>query len=83
VAAIAATASGLVFTGELTGDFLALDAGTGKVLYRFDTGGPVGAGVVSYGLRGKQYVAVMSGRPTHFPIGRDPGAATVLVFGLP
>jgi alcohol dehydrogenase (cytochrome c) len=83
VAAIAATASGLVFTGELTGDFLALDARTGKVLYRFDAGGPIGAGVVSYGVGGKQYVAVMSGRPSYLPIGRDPGAATVLVFGLP
>jgi alcohol dehydrogenase (cytochrome c) len=83
VAAIATTAGSLVFTGELTGDFLALDARTGDVLYRFNTGGPVGAGVISYAVGGKQYVAVLSGRPSRFATGREPGAATVLVFGLP
>jgi alcohol dehydrogenase (cytochrome c) len=83
VAAIAATAGDLVFTGELTGDFIALDAHIGEVLYRFNTGGPIGAGVISYAVEGKQYVAVMSGRPSRFGVGRDPGAPTVVVFGLP
>jgi len=83
VAAVAATAGDLVFTGELTGDFIALDAQTGAVLYRFNTGGPVGAGVASYAVDGKQFVAVMSGRPSRFSAGRDPGSPTVLVFGLP
>jgi alcohol dehydrogenase (cytochrome c) len=83
IAGIVATAGDLVFTGELTGDLLALDARTGEVLYRFNTGGPIGGGVVSYSVDGTQYVAVMSGRPSRFSIGRDPGAPTVLVFGLP
>ncbi len=83
VAALVATAGDLVFTGELSGDLIALDARTGEPLYRFNTGGPIGAGVVSYAVAGVQYVAVMSGRPSRFAVGRDPGAATVLVFVLP
>ena len=82
IAGIAATAGDVVFSGELTGDFIALDAKTGKVLYRFNTGGPVGGGVVTYAVDRKQYVAVMSGQPSRFSVGRDPGAATVLVFAI-
>jgi alcohol dehydrogenase (cytochrome c) len=83
IAGIAATAGDLLFTGELTGDFIVLDARTGAVLYRFNTGGPIGGGVISYAVGRTQYVAVMSGRPSRFSVGRDPGAPTVLVFGLP
>ena len=32
-----ATGGGLVFTGKLTGEFLALDADTGKTLRQFQT----------------------------------------------
>jgi len=58
-------------------------ASRSAVLYRFNTGGPIGGGVISYAVDRKQYVAVMSGRPSRFAVGRDPGAPTVLVFGLP
>jgi hypothetical protein len=37
-----ATKGNVVRTGELIGDFLALDARDGKVLYRFYTGGRIG-----------------------------------------
>jgi alcohol dehydrogenase (cytochrome c) len=37
----------LIFTGELTGDLLALDARSGKVLLRRELGGPAGGGVVT------------------------------------
>ena len=39
LAAVTATAGDLMFTGELTGDFLALDARNGNVVYRFNGGG--------------------------------------------
>ena len=48
VAAVTTTAGNLVLTGELTGDFDVFDARNGDVLYRFNTGGPVGGGVVTY-----------------------------------
>lgn len=83
VGAVTATAGGLVFTGELTGDFIALDAQSGDVRYRFNTGGPIGGGVVSYAVGGKQYVAVMSGKPSGFWVDQHAGSATVLVLALP
>ncbi|MEJ2504544.1 MAG: PQQ-binding-like beta-propeller repeat protein [Gemmatimonadota bacterium] len=83
VGAVTTTAGGLVFAGELTGDFLALSAETGDVLYRFQTGGPIGGGIVSYGVAGRQYVAVASGRPSGFWWGDNPGSGTIVVFSLP
>lgn len=82
VAAVTATKGNVIFTGELNGDFLALDARNGKVLYRFDTGGPVGGGVVTYERGGRQYVAVMSGNPSGFWVREFPGAPTVVLFAL-
>jgi len=83
VAAVTTTAGGLVLTGELTGDFLVFEAASGRELYRFNTGGPIGGGVVSYEVRGKQYIAVMSGRPSPFWTGAHAGSPTAFVFALP
>jgi alcohol dehydrogenase (cytochrome c) len=83
VSAVTTTAGGLVLTGELTGDFLVLDAASGKELYRFNTGGPIGGGVVSYEVKAKQYVAVMSGGPSPFWSGPHPGSPTAFVFAIP
>jgi glucose dehydrogenase len=56
-----ATASGLVFAGDMDGDFIAFDAKTGKELWRY----PMGAGVctppITYRIKGVQYVAVGAG----------------------
>ncbi len=60
-AGVLATAGGLVFTGEKEGYFEAFDARTGKLLYRFQTGGIINSPPVSYSLNGKQYVAVTAG----------------------
>jgi len=94
VAAVTATAGDVLFTGELTGDFLALDARSGDVLYRFNTGGPMGGGIVTYAVAGKQYVAAASGSPSNFwvetpagsldaPAGKGSGAPTIVVFTVP
>ena len=83
VAAAVTTAGNLLFTGELTGDFLAFDARDGRELYRFNTGGPMGGGVVTYEVRGKQYVAAASGSPSAFWTDANPGAPTIVVFALP
>ena len=81
---VTATAGGVVFVGELTGDLVALHGETGEVLSRFQTGGPIGAGVISYSVDGRQYVAVASGDPSilNWRLEHD-GAPTVLVFALP
>ncbi|HET6656159.1 MAG TPA: PQQ-binding-like beta-propeller repeat protein [Gammaproteobacteria bacterium] len=82
-AGITATAGGLVFTANLAGQFMALDARTGAVLWRRNTGQPIGGGVISYGVDGKQYVAVASGMnsPTSWQLSSSP--AKIVVFALP
>jgi hypothetical protein len=78
VAGVTATSGGVVFTGDLNNDFLALDAKTGDVLYRFNTGGSIGGGVITYALDGKQYVAATSGSVSAFFGGS--GLPAVVVF---
>ena len=82
VAAVTATAGGLILAGELTGDFMALDAASGAVQYRFNTGGPIGAGIVTYEVGARQYIAVASGRPSRLWIEEHSGNPTVTVFAL-
>jgi alcohol dehydrogenase (cytochrome c) len=82
LAAVTTTSANLIFTGELLGDFMALDAKTGEVLYRFNTGGRLNGGVITYSINGKQYVAVASGAANGF-WAVPPGSATIIVFALP
>src|SRR5215831_1860606 len=60
-AGVLATGGGIVFTGKLTGEFLALDEDTGKTLWQFKTGSSVNATAITYLHNGKQYVTVASG----------------------
>jgi alcohol dehydrogenase (cytochrome c) len=83
LSALTTTKGNVIFTGELAGDFLALDARDGKVLYQFNTGGAIGGGVVTYEEGGKQYVGVMSGRPSPFWGSETTGVPTVFLFALP
>jgi alcohol dehydrogenase (cytochrome c) len=70
--------------GELTGDLVAFNAENGDELYRFFTGGPIGGGVVTYTVDGKQYVAVASGDPSTLNWRlEDAGAPTVVILALP
>ena len=82
LAAVTTTAAGLVFTGELEGDFLVLDALDGRVLYRFPTGGRLNGGIATFERDGRQFVAVASGNATGF-WRVPPAASTIIVFGLP
>jgi alcohol dehydrogenase (cytochrome c) len=81
-AAMTPTAGDVVFTGDGLGYFLAMDQKTGKILYKFMTGGYVAGGISSYAVDGKQYIAVASGNQSRGMPGSY-GAATMLVFGLP
>ncbi|MGQ0733844.1 MAG: hypothetical protein ACT4QD_09335 [Acidobacteriota bacterium] len=51
--------------------------------YRFNTGGPMGGGVMTYAAGGRQYVAVASGSPSNFWTLAHPGSPTIIVFALP
>lgn len=61
------TAGNLVFWGDLHGDFRALDAKTGKELFKKNLGSGIGAGPITYSVNGKQYVAVVVGRTASIP----------------
>ncbi len=58
---VLSTAGGVVFVGAHEGDFFALDDATGKLLWRFPTGGRIFANPVSYTSGGRQQVAIASG----------------------
>ncbi|KPJ79413.1 MAG: hypothetical protein AMJ58_12085 [Gammaproteobacteria bacterium SG8_30] len=81
VGAVTATGGGLLFAAETAGDLLAFDATTGEELYRFNTGGSMTAGLVTYAVKGRQFVAAASGKGSFWLGGR--GAPTIVVFALP
>jgi alcohol dehydrogenase (cytochrome c) len=65
------TAGNLLFVGDRDGYFIAFNATTGKVLWKFQTGGQsISAGAVTYRFRGKQYIAVAAG-------------SSIMAFALP
>jgi alcohol dehydrogenase (cytochrome c) len=55
------TAAGLVFFGDDTGSFEAVDAQSGKPLWHFNTGQDMSASPMTYAIGGKQYVAIAAG----------------------
>jgi alcohol dehydrogenase (cytochrome c) len=59
--AMLATGGGLLFTGKETGEFIAVDADTGKIVWQFQTGSGINAIPVTYTHQGRQYVTVLSG----------------------
>jgi alcohol dehydrogenase (cytochrome c) len=60
-AGVLTTASDLLFSGGREGYFFALDARSGKPLWKAALGGGIAAGPMTYSVNGKQYVAVSAG----------------------
>jgi alcohol dehydrogenase (cytochrome c) len=59
---VLATGGGLVFHGEVGGDFAAVDAKTGRTLYTFRTNDAWRATPMTYTVDGRQYIAGMDGQ---------------------
>jgi alcohol dehydrogenase (cytochrome c) len=59
--AVTPTAGGLVFFGDMGGNFYALDAATGQKLWGQKIGGAIGGGVITYAVNGAQKIAVATG----------------------
>jgi len=86
------TAGGLAFHGDIKGSFKALDAKTGKELWKFNAGSGISAAPITYTIDGKQYVAVVSGRTLSIPaffgplgekmVAASPEGGTLFVFAL-
>ena len=87
-----ATAGGLLFSGDATGRFFALDAENGRELWSFRTGSGHRGSAVTYAIKGRQYIATPSGwgsavagvmtqlwpETANFPSG-----SSIFVFALP
>jgi alcohol dehydrogenase (cytochrome c) len=67
---VLSTAGGVVFTGDAEGNFIALDAASGRALWHFQCGASVYSSPMTYAIDGKQYVAVAAG-------------SSLFAFGLP
>jgi alcohol dehydrogenase (cytochrome c) len=80
------TDGGLLFTGKLTGEVIALDQDNGKQLWQFQTGSSVNAPPITYTHKGVQYVTVLSGRggsnPNRSAAGVIPTGGSVWTFAL-
>jgi alcohol dehydrogenase (cytochrome c) len=61
-AGVLSTASGVVFSADDDGVFMAVNADTGEVLYRYRMGAPIYAPPTTYTIDGRQYVAIGSGQ---------------------
>jgi alcohol dehydrogenase (cytochrome c) len=81
-----ATDGGLLFTGLLTGEVIALDQDSGKQLWQFKTGSSVNAPPITYTHNGRQYVSVLSGRggsvAARFITNSVPTGGSVWTFAL-
>jgi alcohol dehydrogenase (cytochrome c) len=55
------TAGGVVFFGDMGGNFYVLDAGNGQRLWGQKIGGAIGGGVITYTANGAQRIAVATG----------------------
>jgi alcohol dehydrogenase (cytochrome c) len=60
-AGVLTTDSGLTFTGDAQGNFLALDSGDGKTLWHAGSGSDIQSSPITYELDGRQYLLTSSG----------------------
>jgi alcohol dehydrogenase (cytochrome c) len=56
-----ATKGGLIFIGKQTGEFIAIDEANGQILWQFQTGSGINSSPITYTLKGRQFVTVLSG----------------------
>jgi alcohol dehydrogenase (cytochrome c) len=85
-AGMLATGGGLVFTGKLTGEFIALDQDTGRTLWQFQTGSSINSTAITYTYKGRQYVTIASGLggtlATRYAGRKVPTGGSVWTFAL-
>jgi PQQ-dependent dehydrogenase (methanol/ethanol family) len=81
VGAVTPTAGGVVFFGDVGGNFYALDADNGQKLWGQELGGAIGGGVITYTANGAQKVAVATGF-THIAWPTKIVTAKIAVLGI-
>ncbi|MGO9515378.1 MAG: PQQ-binding-like beta-propeller repeat protein [Steroidobacteraceae bacterium] len=83
LSAITPTAGGVVFFGDLGGNFYALDSSNGQKLWGqvLDGGGGIGGGIITYIANGAQKIAVADGF-TMVAWPTKPVTAKIMILGL-
>jgi alcohol dehydrogenase (cytochrome c) len=85
-AGMLATGGGLLFTGKLTGEFVALDESTGETLWQFKTSSSVNSTAITYTHKGRQYVTIASGLggalATRYAATKVPAGGSIWTFAL-
>ena len=79
-AGVFSTAGGLVFSGDGQGNFIALDAETGKDLWHIQLGASIQSAAISYAIDGRQQITIAAGS-TLFTFALPPNAATSATSG--
>jgi alcohol dehydrogenase (cytochrome c) len=81
LAGVTPTAGNLVFTADEKGNLYGFDALNGKLLWKTSTGLPVGGGIISYAVDGKQYIAVAAGMKS--PVWPEAAKKSrIMIYGL-
>ena len=87
---LVATGGGLLFGGDTNGRFRAFSQETGEILWEINLGSPVSGFPISFGVDGRQYIAVATGSggtASHFmgltPELRPSSGNNLFVFALP
>lgn len=89
-AGVLSTASGVLFTGSQTGQFLAFDSKTGKKLWSFQTGSGISGLPIAWEKNGREYITVLSGAAQVYgalagdpDLANVPAGGSVWTFALP
>jgi outer membrane protein assembly factor BamB/plastocyanin len=75
------TASNLLFITQMDGWLLGMDAATGNLLWRFQTGFPTQSGTITYMINGVQYIA-MAAMAGNQPYSQTPNGDAIWAFKL-
>ena len=59
--ALLLTAGGLLFWGDMSGSFYALDAHSGEILWDASVDGIIQTSTITYGVKGRQFIAILTG----------------------
>lgn len=80
LAGVTPTAGGLVFTGNVGGEFMAFDAKTGRQCYERRMDGALAGGLITYQEGTTQYIAFASGNVSRGPFFAIGGTPTVTIM---
>lgn len=83
IGAITPTAGGITFAGDTSGLLYAFRTADGQLLRMIQTGGAIAGGIITYRLRGEQYVAVGSGNISRSSWTGATGIPSMILYRLP